>query len=189
VVAEDLLSWRDSRLIDAGTLRGIRRGAPVATRWFTVDVGAEQGAADGMAVLAGEVLIGWVEQAGTHTARVRLLTDPTTRMSVAVGRFDGPDFRRVPVGADVEFWLEADERGRLRIVDVDHRYVEGEDGIRSGDRVVTLADDPQLPVSMTIGVVTESKPDPENPLLYTLTVESAVRQRIAQVYVLELSGR
>ena len=61
-------------------------------------------------------------------------------------------------------------------------------GIRPGDRVVTLADDPQLPVSVTIGTVTEVNANPDNPLLYTLTVESAVPERIGQVYVLDLSG-
>lgn len=187
VVAEDLLGWRESRLIDAGTLRGVRPGTPVTTRWFSVDVGRERGARDGMAVLAGEVLVGWVEHAGTHTARVRLLTDPATRMSVALGRFEDGDFRPVPADAATEFWLESAGGGRMRIVDVDHRYVEGDDGIRPGDRVVTLPGHPQLPVSMTIGTVTEVNANPENPLLYTLTVESAVPKRMTQVYVLDVS--
>jgi cell shape-determining protein MreC len=189
VVGDDLLGWRDSRLIDAGTLRGVQPGAPVTTRWSSLDVGSDDGARDGMAVLAGEVLIGWVEQAGTHTTRVRLLTDPASRMSVTLGRFEDGEFRPVPTDAPAVFWLESATAGRMQIVDVAHHYVDSDQGIRPGDRVVTPGDHPQLPVSLMIGTVTEVQANPENPLLYILAVESAAPTRPGQVYVLNIEDR
>ena len=186
VVADDLLGWRDSRLLDAGTLRGVRRGAPVTTRWYSLNVGRDRGVAEGMAVLTGEVLLGWVEHAGTHTARVRLLTEPASRLPVALGRFEGQEFRPVPADGVIEFWMESTGPAGMRIVDVDHRYVEGDDGIRPGDQVVTLPDDPRLPLSLMIGTVAKVTPDPENPLLYILTVNSAAPARLTHVYVLNL---
>jgi cell shape-determining protein MreC len=188
VVAEDLLAWRESRLIDAGTLRGVQRGAPVTTRCFSVDAGRETGVQNGMAVLAGEALIGWVDQAGTHTARVRLVADPASRMSVMVGHFEDGVFVTAPADAPAEFWLTGTTSGGMQIIDVDHRYVEGDDGIRPGDRVMTLPDDPRLPVSLTIGTITEATPNPKNQLLYTLSVESAAPERLTQLYVLKVGS-
>lgn len=193
VVADDLLAWRESRLIDAGTLRGVRRGAAVATRSPALDVGSRDGVTDGMAVLAAEVLVGWIEHLGTHTARVRLLSDPASRMSVTIGRF-GDNGRFTTPSADVptdedesaQFWLEGAGAGRMKIVEVDHRYIEGDSpAVQVGDLVMTLPDDPALPVALTIGQVTEIHPDPDNGLLYTLNIESAAPGRIRRVYVLD----
>ena len=193
VVADDLLAWRDSRLIDAGTLRGVHRGAAVATRSPALDVGSRDGVTDGMAVLAAEVLVGWIEHLGTHTARLRLLSDPASRMSVTIGRF-GDNGRFTTPSADVptdedesaQFWLEGAGAGRMKIVEVDHRYIEGDSpAVQVGDLVMSLPHDPALPVALTIGQVTEIRPDPDNGLLYTLNVESAAPKRIRRVYVLD----
>ena len=190
LVADDLLSWRDSGLLDAGTLRGVQRHAGVTTRTLSLDVGSQDGATDGMIVLAGEVLVGWVAHAGTHTARVKLLSDPTCRMPVAIGRFEGDAFHRVPPEEPAEFWLVGAGAGRLRIIDVDHRYVDGEPaGIQVGDVVVSSPDDPRVPLALTVGTISRIEPDPDNGLLFTLTVESAVPERLRQVYVLNLEDR
>ncbi|MHC4093845.1 MAG: rod shape-determining protein MreC, partial [Planctomycetota bacterium] len=182
VVADDLLAWRESGLIDAGTLRGVRRGAAVTSRSPTLDVGSRDGVTDGMAILAAEVLVGWVEHVGTHTTRVKLLSDPASRMTVTIGRLE--QGRYVPASA--AFWLEGAGSGLMKIIEVDHRYVEGDSPeLRIGDRVTTLADDPELPASMTIGTVTEIRPNPDNALLYTATVESTAPERLRRVYVLD----
>jgi len=186
VVARDLLGWRQSGLIDAGTLRGVHRGAAVATRSPLLDVGSRDGLTDGMAVLAAEVLVGWVEQAGTHTARVKLLTDPASRMPVTIGRFEQTGFTAVPA----EFWMVGAGAGRMKVIEVDHRYVEGQaQAVQTGDLITTLPDDPALPAALTIGTIAEITRDTENGLLYTLTVESAAPQAMRRVYVLDATRR
>ncbi|MFQ5492196.1 MAG: rod shape-determining protein MreC [Phycisphaerae bacterium] len=182
LVAGDVLPFRESGLIDAGVLRGVRPDAAVTSRDYGLDVGQEDGAAQGMAVLSGQVLLGWVIHAGSHTARVRLLSDPAARpMPVAIARANGEVFEVL----DAEFWLVGQGRGRLAIIDVDHGYVEGEPPqIAVGDVVITPSDDPRLGMALTIGTVQDIQPDPQNQLLYILAVESAAPQRIRQVFVL-----
>lgn len=179
VVAREVLAWRESDLLDAGTLRGIRASASVISDHFAVNLGVTDGAAAGQAVLAAEVFVGTIEYAGTHTARVRRVTDPATRMAVLVAPPDhGP--------LDAEFWLVGAGGGEARIQDVDHRYVKNKGGIEVGHRVLTPRDDERLPVSMVIGTVSAIEPDPRNPLLFSLTVCPAVEpDRLRRVYVVD----
>ena len=190
LVADDLLAWRDSGLLDAGTLRGVQRNAAVTTRTLTLDAGSDDGVSEGMMILAGEVLVGWVAHVGTHTARVMLLSDPTCRTPVAIGRIENGTFHRLPIEEPAEFWLAGAGGGRLEIIDVDHRYVEDEPGgVRVGDVVISSPDDPTMPLALTIGTITHLEPDPDNGLLFILTVETAVPERIRRVYVLALGDR
>jgi len=184
VVGQDLLGWRDSTLINSGTLRGVRRDAAVASRSVSLNVGDADGALPGMAVLAGEWLVGWVEHAGTHTARVKLLSDRTSRRPVTIWRFEDG----VASMLEAEFWLEGRGAGRMAVIDVDHRYVEQSE-IRTGDLVLTLPDDPALPVPLVVGTITRIEPDPENTLLYVLTVDSEKQRALRHVYVLNLNPR
>ncbi|MCH7885856.1 MAG: hypothetical protein IIC01_11485, partial [Planctomycetes bacterium] len=142
VVTGDLLPWRSSSLINAGTLQGVRRGAAVTSCHFTVDRGTDDGVRSGLAILLGETLIGWVEQAGTHTARVKLLTDPSVEMKVRIGRFEkvtDPAVDSQPPGglkpaasnrhpafrlADGYFWLTGRGNGRMQIRGVKRGDVE-----------------------------------------------------------------
>ncbi|MCP4247115.1 MAG: rod shape-determining protein MreC [bacterium] len=189
VVADDLLGWRESGLIDAGTLRGVRRGAAVASGWFSIDAGAADGLDNGLAVLSAEVLVGWIEHAGTHTARVKRLSDPESAMAVTIGRFDEQGFSAVGGAAPVEFWLRGTGGGRLEVIEVDHRYVEGDEpAVMPGDWVVTVPGDPRLPAALTIGSIDEIRRDPDNGLLYDLSVNSAAPARLRRVYVLDASG-
>lgn len=182
LVAGDVLSFRDSGLIDAGTLRGVTPHAAVTARDLGLDVGSTDGAQPGMAVLSGQVLVGWVTQAGSHTARVRLLSDPAAPpMPVAIARATGQVFEVLKA----EFWLVGQGRGRLAVIDVDRAYIEGDPPqIRVGDVVITPDDDPRLPMALTIGTVRDIQPNPKNQLIYVLTVKSAVPQKISGVYVL-----
>ncbi len=87
VITADILTWRSSRLLNAGSLQGVRNGAAVASRLFTMDRGEKEGVRDGMAILRAEVLVGLVQQVGTHTARIKLFSDVTVEMKVRIGRF------------------------------------------------------------------------------------------------------
>jgi len=181
VAAPDVLSWRESQLIDAGTLQGVRRDAIVVSNHFTVNLGTEEGVRSGQVVLAAEAFIGTVEAVGTHTARVKLVSDPTTRMPVLIARgAEGP--------LDAEFWFVGAGGNRARIEDVDHRFIK-EGGIQIGDGVLTVSGDDRLPVSMVIGSIQSIAQDKHNPLLYTLDVELAIdANRLRRVYVVDPIG-
>ena len=179
VIAQDAVTWRSSKLIDAGTLRGVRRGDAVTTRAFDISRGSEDGVRDGLAVLLAESLVGVVEHTGTHTARVKLLSDVTTQRRVRVGRFADEQFTL----AEPEFWLVGKGHGRMEIHDVDRRC-EQDGTVQVGDLVLSDPTDTLLPSALTIGEVTAIEPDHDNPLLRILTVEPRVRERrLQQVYV------
>ena len=158
----------------------MRREAAVTTQ--TLDVKFERGirVEQGMAVLQGESLLGWIEHAGTHTARVRLLTDPQTTMSVAVVSSDG-ESKGAPTG---RFWLRGRGAGRMAVIQVVRKYVQ-EGRVKVGDVVVTSPDSDRLPVPMVVGTITEIAADPSSSLLCTLLVKPAVSEQIRRVYVLD----
>lgn len=169
VVVADLLPWRSSRLVSAGSLQGVRRGSAVVSRYFTIDRGGETGVRDGMAVLLGETLVGLVAQVGTHTSRVKLLGDITVEMKVRVGRFTDDGF--VPL--DRYFWLKGRGQETMEIRDAERRDVDA--GIvQVGDVVLSDPSSDLLPAAMTIGRITAIKPDHDNPLLSILTVQSPI---------------
>jgi cell shape-determining protein MreC len=181
VVAADALPTRQSRLINAGALGGVQLAAPVASEHFTVQFGRPGAARDGLSVLTGEVLIGFTCQVGTHSARVRLLTDGKTRMSVLIARLAEHKFHPL----DKEFWLVGTGGPLLEIHDVDHRYIRSE-AIQVGDTVLSSANDPRLPASLTIGEITNIRKDPDNTLLYVLEVTPPIRgEDIRRVFVVD----
>ncbi|MFH0981512.1 MAG: rod shape-determining protein MreC [Planctomycetota bacterium] len=184
VVAPDVSVWRESQLLDAGSLRSVRRNAAVVSDYFAVNLGTVEGGRMGQAVLAAEVFVGTIETTGTHTSRVKLVSDPTTRMGVLIARDQGKTFAAL----DERFWLVGAGGDHARIEDVDHRYIK--DGrIHVGDWVLTVDGDERLPVSMVIGTITSIAPDPDNPLLFILDVKMALDpERLRRVYVVDPLG-
>ncbi len=170
VMAQDLLSWRDSRLINAGSLQGVSPGDPVSTRYFSIDRGEASGIESGMGILLAETLVGVVEHVGTHTSRVRMLCDIDSQMKVRIGRFDDEGLFQAE---SQYYWLDGRGCNNMEIGEVDRRDIE--DGLVAiGDRV--LADYPRLGLTtpMVIGYVKEVLPDRDNPLLVKLVVASLV---------------
>jgi len=184
VVTGDVLAWRSSRLVTAGSLQGVAPDAAVVSNVFTVDQGESAGLRGGLAILLGETFVGVVEQVGTHTSRVKLLSDPSVQMKVRIGRFAEGTFALV----DGYFWLVGRGGGRMEIRDVEARSVEG-GAVRSGDVVLSDPGNEDLPAAMTIGKVVRIAPDRDNPLFAHLTVESAVAERdLHRVYIYDLRG-
>ncbi len=179
VVTEDLLAWRSSRLINAGSLQGVSHGDAVASQHFSIDQGENGGAKDGMAILMGESLIGLIEQTGTHASRVKLLSDVSVEMKVRLGRFDDEGFML----HDGYYWLLGTGGGRMEIRDVDKRNVD--DGtIGVGDIVLSDPRSELLPTALVIGTVVEITIDRDKPLFSVLAIESAADvSTIDRVYV------
>ncbi len=171
VVSSDMLPWRSSHLITAGSLQGVHRGNAVTSRLFTVEPGESREIQDGMAILLGEVLIGTIAQdLGTHTARVKLLSDVSVQQKVHIGAL-AEDEELVIL--DQYYWLKGRGQGVMEIRDVDRRNAQA-GFIQVGDLVLSDSENPTLPAPMVIGRVVRIDPDRNNPLLCILTVESGV---------------
>jgi cell shape-determining protein MreC len=184
VVAADALPWRQSRLINAGLLSGVREAAGVTTNQFTIHTAAAKGASKGLAVVTGELLIGFVDQVSTHSARVRLVTDRATTMPVVVARLE--EKRLLPLEA--QFWLAGTGGPLIEVRDVDHRYIKS-GAIKKGDLVLTTPHDARLPVPLTVGSVSRIRRDPDNRLLYLLDVEPGVDlDQVRRVFVVDPHG-
>jgi cell shape-determining protein MreC len=179
VLADDLLSWRASRLITAGSTNGSHEGAAVMSNFFSIDTGDVDGLHPGLAIVLGEIYIGVVDQASLHTSRVRLVTDPATEMKVRIGRSSDSGFLVV----ERYFWMVGRGGGLMEIRDVEAREVN--DGtVAVGDWVLSDPLDPALPSALVIGQISHVEKDRKNPLFSVLTVESAAPlEEIERVYI------
>ena len=182
VVSGDLMTWRSGRLINAGSLQGVRPGDAVCSQYFMIDTEEAEGMTGGMAVLQAEVLVGIVdEKVGTHTAWVKLLSDISVQMKVRVGRLAEEAF--VPV--EQYYWLTGRGDRLMEIREVDRRDVRDQT-VQIGDLVLSDPLDERLPAPMVIGKITAIRPDRDNPLLSILTVEPAVDHKsLRRVYVFD----
>ena len=183
VVADDALAWHQTKLLDKGTLRGVRRDAMVTSNLF-VNVG-EQRVASGMMVLAGEVLVGRIARTGTHTSRLVLLTDPGETLPVRIGKVQNGELN---IG-DADFMMFGLGGDRLEIREVPSRYIE-QKLIEQDAVVVSSPVNTQLPVSMVVGTVKHIRRNDRNRLLYTIEVEPAVTSKqLRRVYVIDPVGK
>jgi len=181
VVTSDVLPWRSSRLINAGSSQGVHEGAPVVSRLLRIDRGNEDGVESGMAILLAEALIGIVEDAGPHIARMKLLSDATVEMKVRVGRFTDQGFRPT----EGLYWLTGKGGERMEIRGIDRRDVES-GLIKVGDVVLSDYTGGMLPAPMTIGAIAAILPDHEQPLLSIGEVRSSVdTAALRRVYVFD----
>jgi len=180
VLVSDMVPWRSSRLLTAGTVQGVERGAPVVSDYFTIDRGSNvAGIRTGQAILLGETLVGIVVRVGTHTSRVQLLSDPATQMKVRIGRYADDRFTILPG----YFWLVGRGRGTMEVRDV---KVEDVDAglIQVGDQVLSDPARSALPAALIVGTVSKITPDPREPLFAALTIEAAVDVgELERVYV------
>jgi len=180
VLAGDMLPWRSSRLLNAGTRHGVDRGAAVVSNKMNIEWNGLDESPDGLAVLLGEALVGVVaEQVGPHVSRVALLSDVESQRKVQIGRLSDVGFSTV----DSFFWLTGRGHGVMEIQQVDRRLVR-EGVIQKGDIVLSDAEDPVLPAAMVIGKISALRNDRDNPLLSILTVQSSVsHDTLRRVYV------
>lgn len=179
VISQDLLPWRSSRLLNAGSVQGVQDGAAVTSHVFTVDRGEEAELRSGLAILLGEVFVGTIEQTGTHTSRVKLLSDVSVQRKVRIGRWTGDRFLLV----DRYFWMSGRGSGRMEIRDVERKDVE-KGVIQVGDTVLSDPQSDVLPAAMTIGKITAASADRDNPLFAVLAITAAVlEESLRRVYI------
>jgi cell shape-determining protein MreC len=187
VISKDILPWRSSRLLNAGSVQGVQDGAAVTSHEFTVDRGEDAELRSGLAILLGETLVGEIEQTGTHTSRVKLLSDVSVQRKVRIGRWTlVRDSNLAPsrfVLLDRYFWLTGRGSGRMEIRDLELKDVET-GVIQVGDTVLSDPQSDVLPAAMTIGKITTASADRDNPLFAVLTITAAVpEESLHRVYI------
>lgn len=194
VVARDAAAWRDAALVARGSERGVHRRDWVASRLF-VDRGAISDVKAGQAVLAGESLIGRIEQVSPYMARVQLLTDvdaPRVEVRIAASEA-GPGAGRL---IDYTCSLRGRGEGRMMIENVPERYVDTasevetakQRRIRVGDYVVTAPGYGGLPVPMVVGRIETITENPRKRLVYQIIVRPiADLESLRDVFIIPLT--
>ena len=117
VIARDSTDWRGAVIIDKGTRDGIREHTPSAT---------------------ARGLVGSVVEVGTSTAKVMLITDPSSRVGVIIkpSRESGV--------------LTGSPQGESRVI-----YLSLDAKIKKGDRVLTAGFSAFFPKGLAVGRVRE----------------------------------
>ncbi len=190
VVAHDIVAWRDSALIQRGSLRDVSFKDWVTSRLF-LDQGAATGAGEGHAVLAREALIGRIEQVSPYMSRVQLFSDvDCPPIAVQIGSIDGTLVRLV----DYPCSLRGEGRGRMKIADVPYKYIQTEDSttsaeqpprIKPGDVVFSAPEHLGLPVPLAIGRVESVEGNPKKRLVYDVHVVPVVSlKELRDVYII-----
>lgn len=105
-------------------------------RSVLLNVGAEDGVRDGWATMDGLGLVGRIAGTSRQTARVLLLTDPSSRIPVSIQ----------PSGQTA--MLVGDNSNAPRI-----DFIESLEQVRPGDRVVTSGDGGVFPADLLVGSV------------------------------------
>jgi len=189
VLSRDSLAFRAVQTIDRGTSGGATVG-----QWVTSAVYLDRGDQDGLKlkrnVFSVESLVGQVVWVGPYTSRIKLLTDPTSRIRVRIARIH-PDQPKQPVGYSRDAYvLEGVGSGEMIIQQVDYRLIES-GAIQKNDLVVAepSSDLPEQAASLRrVGRITKIEPDrnPRNSGVYTLTVAPLVDiENLRHVYVFD----
>jgi rod shape-determining protein MreC len=119
-----------------------------------------RGKTDGLAkdqfVLGDYSVIGTVADIDSHTARVKLVTDSTSKIAIKIGE----------LGARMIMQGYGNNSAKVELLSRKHK-------IKIGDVVYTQKKPGFLDVPMIVGTVAQCKTDDKNPLLWDITVESA----------------
>ena len=114
------------------------------------------GLAKGQFVLGDNSIIGTISDISSHTASVKLFTDPTSRIAVTIGELD------------IKKWMQGNgnKTAKIPLVSIGH-------GIKEGDNVFARKKAEFSDAPVIIGRVTQLKRDDKDPLFWDITVEPA----------------
>jgi len=138
---------------------------------FTINRGQNDGLAKGQFVLGNYSIIGTISELDSHTARVQLLTDPRSQMTVKIGELD---FQCV---------MQGNGDGSAGIALISKKYK-----IENGDIIYAQKKPGFLDIPMITGIVAQCKTDDKNPLLWEIKVKpSCDIQKLKSVTVIVMS--
>lgn len=146
-----LLQGADLRTADIGWSRISDTQAEL-----TINRGANDGLALNQYVLADNSIIGTVSELSSRTARVKLFTDPTSKINVKIGNLE---VYRIMKGA-----------GNLsaKVLDLQTTH-----NVKVSDNVIACKVPGLLDVPMIIGTVAQCENDKKNPIVWDITVQPA----------------
>jgi rod shape-determining protein MreC len=122
---------------------------------LTINRGENDGLAKGQFVLGDNSIIGTISDVSPRTAKVKLFTDPASRIAVRIGNLN------------IDRLMEGDGKDEAKI-----RYLlPTKHKIRVGDNVLAGKKPGFLPASMIIGVVARCERDDINPSIWDITVK------------------
>lgn len=128
--------------LDGITAEVIARSPDSFEQTITLSKGRSSGIAEGMPVVAGDGLVGRVVLASRSSARVLLVTDPSSGVNVRIGNQTGS---------------AEGQRGRdtLRV-----DFVDPEAQIRDGEVAVTAGESSRFPPGIPVGAVVDAEDRP-----------------------------
>lgn len=121
---------------------------------LTINRGENDGLAKGQFVLRDNSIIGAISEVKSRTARVKLFTDPASKIAVKIGNLN---IDRLMEGA-------GKDEAKIEFLATKHK-------IRVGDKVLAGKKPGFLDASMIIGVVARCERDDINPLMWDITVK------------------
>ncbi|MBW8038908.1 MAG: rod shape-determining protein MreC [Planctomycetes bacterium] len=156
VIELSRLQTRFHALENAGLLMAIvyRFSINGARCELTISRGKNDGLAKGYYVLGDNSIIGTVSDVSPTTARVKLFTDPASKIAVRIGNLN---IDRLMEGAGKDL-------AKIEHLSIKHK-------INVGDEVFARKKPGFIDASMIIGVVARCERDDRNPLVWDITVK------------------
>jgi rod shape-determining protein MreC len=152
------LRERLSALENAGLVVAdvIRASINATKAELTINRGTDDGIAKGQFVLGDNSIIGTISGVSlrTRTARLKLFTDPASRVAVRIGQLN---IDRLMLGS-------GNNLAKIRLLPTKHK-------VAVGDKVLAQKKPGFLDAAMIIGVVAQCKKDDRNPSLWDITVK------------------
>ena len=121
---------------------------------LTINRGKDDGLAEGYYALGDNSIIGTISDVATRTARVKLFTDPASKIPVRIGNLN---IDRLMQGCGKDL-------AKIKLLLTKHK-------VRVGDKVLAQKKPGFLDASMIIGIVSNCKRDDRSPSLWDITVK------------------
>ena len=135
---------------------------------FYINCGTDDGVIEGQFVLADNGIIGTVENVSEHTAMVRLITDPQSKIAVQIGDLPGP---RMITGS-------GSDKAFIEMVPVKYE-------VKPKDKVFVAPKVEFLDNPIICGIVTDVTRNKKSPLIWDITVEPVCKiDQLESVHVL-----
>jgi len=141
---------------------------------LTINRGEQDGLVKGQFVLADNSIIATVSDVSSRTARLKLFTDPTSKIAVQIGKLN---VERIMQGS-------GNDSAKIQLLQIEHKVKIG-DVIYASNKKTGFLDAP-----MIIGKVAQCKRDDQNPSLWDITVKPVCDiERLTSVAVIVINPR
>ena len=138
-----------------------------------VNRGLEDGLSKGQFVMANDSIVGVVAEVGSRTARIRLVTDPASKIAV---KMEGLDAERIMQGCGDNF-------AKVQLVPKKLQ-------VKTGEVVCAQKKPGYLSIPVIAGTVVRCQSSKDNPLLWDITVEPACKMsELTEVTVIVMNPR